>query len=73
MRAKFRCNMVEDYGEHQKTAHLSPVMDDGIEENKRFNQATPSGELKIVVTNPATMNYLKVGKSYYLDFSEADN
>lgn len=71
VRAKFRCNSVTDYGT-STSAELGAVADDGTEENKRFNKATPSGQLKITVDNPTTRDFLKPGKYYYLDFTEAE-
>ena len=47
-------------------------MADELEENQRFNKASPSGELSITIDNPAAQGFLQPGKSYYLDFSPAE-
>jgi hypothetical protein len=68
--AKFRCNSIEE-NEWDKRAKLTAVIgSDG--ENKDFNTATPSGALEIGIHGevPAA-NFFKVGKEYYLDFTEA--
>lgn len=39
--------------------------------NESWNLATPSGSLEMTIANPAAQGALKVGKSYYLDFTEA--
>jgi hypothetical protein len=72
MRAKFRCSNITDYGPSQITANLSAVTDDATPENERYNAATPSGTLALTITNPAVRDFFTVGKSYYLDFTEAD-
>ncbi len=66
VRAKFRCNSVEDYG-NSKKAKLSPVT--GAEgEDKAFWEATPSGTLEMSVTHAPVQEFFKPGKTYYLDF-----
>lgn len=72
MRAKFQVQMVEEYAGGQRTFNLNAVTGDGTPENQSFWNATPSGSMKIVITNPAARDFLKVGKAYYLDFTEAD-
>ncbi len=70
MRAKFQCNSIEDFG-YSKTAKLTAVCGNQGE-NKDFTEATPWGELKIMIQgNVPAADFIKVGKSYYLDFSEA--
>jgi hypothetical protein len=55
----------------QTSVRLVPVQHKGSEENKTFWDATPSGELTMVITNPnAAMQFVE-GKVYYLDFTEA--
>jgi hypothetical protein len=73
MRAKYRCNSVLFYGDPTnpdagRQYTLTAVYDTGTEENRRFNKATPWGELKISVDNPAAR--LEVGEEYYLDFTK---
>ena len=70
MRAKFIVTSIEEFLS-SKTAKLQPVAD-GSDENKSFSKYTPSGELRINIDKdtPAA-DFLKVGKSYYMDFTEA--
>jgi hypothetical protein len=42
------------------------------EANKDWSKWTPSGELKMMVTNPAAIEKFELGKEYYLDFTPAD-
>lgn len=76
VRAKFRCNSVEDFtpagvsSPAVRVYRFTAVYDDGIPENQRYALYTPSGELRISVNNPAVA--FDVGKSYYLDFSSVE-
>ena len=72
MRAKFRVGSYTHYEYGGRQFELSAVMDDGTPENERYNTATPNGSLTIRIDNPAVLDFLVPGKSYYLDFSEAD-
>jgi len=51
----------------------SPVTgkDGEIEEDKQFHKYTPSGSIKLTVDNPPLIEKLKLGQSYYVDFTEA--
>lgn len=75
VRAKFRCDKVTQhagYGGSLGSREISFTAQcaDDVEENRRFHKATPSGSLHIVVDNPAVT--FDPGKSYYLDFTEAN-
>lgn len=75
IRAKFRCASVMFYGDPTnpdtgRQYTLNPVYDTSTPENERFAKATPWGELRMNVDNPAAR--FEVGKVYYLDFTEAD-
>lgn len=41
-------------------------------EDARFTKATPWGELRMNVDNPAAAIQFEPGRSYYLDFTPAD-
>lgn len=76
VRAKFRCLVVEDYGQSKKVKFSAACLDgppmsaDQID-TARFNRATPSGELWMTIDNPNAAIQFKPGSHYYLDFSEA--
>lgn len=65
VRAKFICvkNINGDVG-------LQPVFTDS-EENKKFWNATPAGEIKMFITNENALNEFEVGQEYYIDFTKA--
>jgi hypothetical protein len=81
MRAKFIAFSVTNYAVYAQTgevahrsqeAKLNAVCADGEPENNGFSKATPIGELRICIDNPAALDFIKPGKSYYLDFAPAD-
>jgi len=73
-RAKFQCVSIEDYGQSKKV-NLSAVYEGSLGdnvENRRFTQATPWGEIKMTVDNPAASCQFQPGKQYYVDFNPVD-
>lgn len=72
IRGKFRCGAVTFHGDPNntdtpRTYELSAVYDQRTPENARFARATPWGELKMRIDNPAAR--LETGVEYYLDFT----
>lgn len=53
----------------RRTYRFGAVYDTSIPEDERYAQATPYGELKITVDNPAVA--FIPGQAYYLDFTPA--
>jgi hypothetical protein len=78
VRAKFRCNSIEQFGGTNKKVRLQPVTaysgspSDASEEDRAFWAATPSGSLEMHVSNPSAADYFEIGKSYYLTFEAAE-
>jgi hypothetical protein len=55
---------------------LQPVYadSDGDEKaNAEWSKWTPSGELRLVITNPAAYGQFKIGKAYYVDLTSAED
>ncbi len=82
VRAKFQVQSKRDYmgyamkdGKYEPAklteVILSPVSSNS-EDNKSWSEATPCGELKMSITNPAAVDALELGKSYLLDFTPAE-
>lgn len=70
VRAKMRLDEIVSYaGGTAKTVVFRPAYDASIPEDQRFMRATPSGELRMFVDNPAALDQLKLGEYYYLDFT----
>jgi hypothetical protein len=51
---------------------LAAQYDPSIPEDQRFMEATPSGELKFYVSNPAVIGGFQIGKNYYVDLTPCD-
>jgi len=58
----------------QPTVFLMPVYapEDPQSENGQFWEATPSGEIKLSINNPAGAEVFEIGREYYVDFTPAD-
>lgn len=72
IRAKMRLNSViaQQWGGAQ--AIFNCEYDNTIPEDKKFQQATPSGMAQFSIDNPAAISQLVIGKTYYFDISDAD-
>lgn len=76
VRAKFRVSNIRTYSDDPnglKTIVLHAVYDDGIPENQRFAQATPSGAIEITINNPPASDVFKHGQEFYIDFTPIEN
>lgn len=67
---KFKVGSTVDSGNNNVTAHLSVVVGDAPE-NKSFSMYTPSGEIRLHITNPNTIGFFQAGKEYLVEFREA--
>jgi len=65
--------VTKDGGVTQVDVTLQPVYGDGEDgENKDWSKWTPSGELRLTITNPDAYEQFKLGKAYFVDFTAAD-
>lgn len=73
VRAKFKVTSIKcfDYSDVSKEITLTPQYDESIEEDRRFYNATPSGEFRMLVNNPVAIDQLALGKTFYIDLTEA--
>lgn len=74
VRAKFKVTSIKsfDWNPNSKEIVLTPQYDTSIEEDKRFYDATPSGEFTMLVNNPVAIEQLALGKTFYIDLTEAE-
>lgn len=68
IRAKFKCISVTNL-EYGNSVKLEPVQS-GSEENEKFFDMTPWGEMEMGTVNPDVK--FEPGKEYYLDFLPAE-
>jgi len=82
VRAKFKVDAIEytnsgttENPNIKATVKMTPVYggsNNASEENKRFWQWTPSGDLKLGTINKEAADYFEIGKEYYLDFTKVE-
>jgi hypothetical protein len=51
---------------------LAAQYDPTIPEDQRFMEATPTGELKFYVSNPAVIGGFEIGTNYYVDLTPCE-
>lgn len=71
VRAKFIVSEVTECHWGGKRIKLAPQYDTSIPEDQRFAKSTPSGEFWMQIDNPAASEQLKLGKTFYIDLTEA--
>ncbi len=69
VRAKVICNGIEGNTVTFRTVYEPDASKDT--ENPRFTQATPWGEIRMAIDNPAAREQFEAGKEYYVDFNAA--
>jgi hypothetical protein len=75
VRAKFKCLGINHLPTQSSAVRaeirLIPVWEqDGV--NRKWSEATPAGEIKMLITNPAAIEAFELDKSYFVDFTPAD-
>lgn len=55
----------------QLEVNLSVVTTGDGTENASYAAATPSGDLNLIVDNPAAQDYFEIGKEYYVEIRKA--
>ena len=70
--AKFVCDVVNDHAHPEEgTDVVLRAVTSGSEENDKFFQYTPSGEITLFIKNEIAAEQFEVGKEYYVTFDEA--
>lgn len=80
VRAKMRCTRVSPATAggwakevSQVDVTLQAVYGSGDDDsNKEWSQYTPSGEVKLCITNASAYKQFEIGKAYFVDFTPAD-
>ncbi len=71
IRAKFYCTVVDtdEYG-NEHTRFLAVA--DTNESNKSWSEATPAGDMYLMISNPSAKGRFEAGKEYFLDITPAE-
>lgn len=70
MRAKFKIEHITKF-EYGEELFMTPVTN-GSPEDNTYSKYTPSGSLKIMITNPSLIGQYKPGQKLYMDFTNAE-
>lgn len=72
VRAKFKVTSITHFNNdpHNYMADVNLTAVHGAD-NRTWSKWTPSGSLKMSITNPEAVARLELGKHYFLDFSPA--
>ena len=71
VRAKLFLASEETHSWGGKTLKFETRYDPTIPEDQRFQKATPTGSITMLVDNPAALAHFKLGQHYFVDFSPA--
>jgi len=63
---KFTCTGITTHSWPGKTVTMATVYDPHLPEDQRFHTSTPSGEMEMLIANPALEGFFEPGKSYYV-------
>lgn len=69
VRAKVRCNAKAGNEVHFHTVYESDEAKASDPENVRFTKASPWGDIRLGIDNPAALEQFEVNKEYYVDFT----
>ena len=72
VRAKFTVVEKTETADASFSVRLTPVIS-GSEENKNFYKWTPGGQIQLSTINKDAAAQLEPGKSYYVDFTKAED
>ena len=70
VRAKVTCESIIDNAVTFRTVYEPDATKDT--ENVRFTTATPWGEIRLRIDNPAALEQFAIGHEYYVDFTPAE-
>ncbi|MEB7925463.1 hypothetical protein NGJ69_17240 [Atlantibacter hermannii] len=72
VRAKFHCTSIQKSPDHSSAVVTLGAVTTGSVENESWSKYTPSGQLQMVVSNPAAFGQFEQGKEYFIDIQPAD-
>jgi hypothetical protein len=75
VRGKFKLQEVRQFswGGDGRELVFRAEYDPDLPEDQRYTEATPTGTIEMHVDNPAALQQFEIGKSYYVDFTAAEN
>lgn len=72
VRGKFMVVEITEYSWSATARKITfrPEYDSTLPEDQKYAKSTPSGEISMTVDNPPAIEQLKLGKKFYVDFTE---
>lgn len=71
VRAKLRLTSITHDCWGQTKLKFDAEYDAAIEEDRRFQSATPTATAEFMIDNPKAVAQFEIGKKYYVDFTPA--
>lgn len=71
VRSKVTCDKIDGNAVEFSTVYETDDQKGADPENVRFTKATPWGNIRLGIDNPAALSQFEVGKQYYVDFTPA--
>ncbi|QMR77927.1 hypothetical protein [Enterobacter sp. RHBSTW-00175] len=71
VRAKFQCNSINKSPDNSSAVVNLMAITTGSTENEAWSKYTPSGQLQMVISNPAAFEQFEQGKEYFIDIQPA--
>ena len=68
-RCKLQLSSIKSFMYSSKELQFQAIYDSTTPEDVRFAKATPSGNVTLMVDNPAVLEQMVIGKYYYVDIS----
>lgn len=72
IRCKMTCTDVVNTAYGSRKVFFSCTYDKTLAEDVSFSKATPSGHAEFMIDNPRATAQLRIGATYYVDFSPVD-
>lgn len=67
VRAKFSCISIQKSPDNSTAVVNLSAVTTGSAENESWSKYTPSGQLQMVISNPAASEQFEQGKEYYIE------
>ena len=72
VRAKFQCHNIQKSPDNSTATINLLAVTTGSTENESWSKYTPSGQLQMLISNPAAIEQFESGKEYYIDITPAE-
>lgn len=71
--ARMQVTSVTDFGNSREVKLVAVYSSDPTSPNYSYSKASPSGELKLMITNPEAYSQFKPGETYDITFNKTNS